>query len=308
MASLAQRPRIGLRSVVYALLDESTDVVGGTPTYGTVYPLANAIDLSFDPAGSAATLFADDGAAFTAETVGEMAISFGQADILPEDMARILGHTYANGIVAENTSDQSPYIAIGAKMLRAGKDSGQDVYEYFWLTKVKLTKPKQDAKTKAASIEFQTPMFEGRVVKLTANNNYRTRVRTDDPTASSTTITNWFSQPVVTSAPDLGALSATITKSSTNVLYTFGKVGGGNVTLTAAQLTVNALPVFKGASAVPQAGAYVIGSNGTAAPTVTFTPTVAFGTASVSAGVSPNSVYDQNGVACAVAGAVLSYP
>ena len=306
--AIAQRPRIGLKDVVYAVLDESTDVTGGTPTYGTVYPLANAIDLSFDPAGSAATLFADDGAAFTAETVGEMKISLGQADMLPADIARILGHTYANGVVTENVGDSSPYIAIGAKMLRAGKDSGNPVYEYFWLPKVKLTKPKQDAKTKAASIEFQTPAFEGRVVKLTANNNYRTRVRTDDALASSTTVTNWFTQPVISGSVDLGALSAAITKSSTNLLYTFSKVGGGNITLTAANLTTATLPVYKGASAVPQAGTYVIDSNGTAAPTVTFTPTVAFGTAYVSGAVAPGVVYDQNGVYCAAAGAVLSYP
>jgi phi13 family phage major tail protein len=306
--AIAQRPRIGLKDVKYAVLTESTDTVGGTPTYGTVYSLANAIELSFDPASSSATLFADDGAAFTSETTGEMTISFGMADILPDDMARVLGHTYANGIVNESTDDQSPYIAIGGKFLRSGKDGANSVYEYFWLPKVKLQKPSATATTKGASIEYQTPMMEGRVVKLTANNIYRTRVRTDDANASATAITNWFNAPVVTNNPDLGDLTATITKSSTNVLYTFAKVGGGNITLTAAQMTTSALPVFKGASAVAQAGAYVIASNGTAAPTVTFTPSVAFGTASVSAGVSPNSVYDQHGVAAGVTGAVLSFP
>jgi phi13 family phage major tail protein len=302
--AIAQRPRVGLKDVVYAVLDESTDVTGGTPSYGAVYPLANAIDLSFDPAGSAATLFADDGAAFTAETVGEMKISLGQADMLPEDIARILGHTYANGVVTENVGDSSPYIAIGAKMLRAGKDNGNLVYEYFWLPKVKLTKPKQDAKTKAASIEFQTPAFEGRVVKLTANNNYRTRVRTDDALASSAMLTNWFLAPVITGSADLGALSAVIAKSTTRATFTFTKVGGGNITLTQSNLTTATLPTFKGSSAVPVAGAYVITNNGTPTVTVTFTPAVAYGAVAVSGSVVPGAVRDQNGVYCAATGAV----
>jgi phi13 family phage major tail protein len=297
--AIAQRPRIGLKDVVYSLLTESSDVAGGTPTYGTVYPLTNAIELSFDPASSATTLFADDGAAFTAETVGEMTISLGNADILPADMARILGHTYANGIMNETVDDASPYIAIGAKMLRSG-----GVYEYFWLPKVKLQKPASTATTKGASIEFQTPMLEGRVVKLTANNTYRTRVRTDDENAASATLTGWFTQPVTDDSADLGAITVAVAKSTTKATFTFTKAGGGNITLTQSQLTTASLPTYKGTSAVPIAGAYVITNNGTATVTVTFTPTVAYGAVAVSGSVVPNSVFDTNGVAASQAGAV----
>lgn len=198
--ALAQRPRIGLKDVVYAVLDESSDVVGGTPTYGTVYPLANSLDLSFDPGSSSASLFADDGLAFSAETVGEMKISLGSADILPEDMARILGHTYANGQIVDNSLDQSPYIALGAKMLRSGKDSTNLVFDYVWMYKCKLQKPKFDAKTKGASIEYQTPMLEGLVSQLTSSGNYRMRMRTDDPNASSATLTGFFTTVVLPSA------------------------------------------------------------------------------------------------------------
>ena len=205
--SYAPRPRIGLSNVVYAVLNEATDIASGTPTYGTIKPLANALELSFDPAGNAATLFADDGAAFVADNVGEMKISFGIADIDPANYAEILGHTYANGIMGQNSTDQSPYIAIGAKRLRAGKDGANAVYDYFWLPKVKLTKPKESAKTKGASIEFQTPMLEGSVVKLVANGNYRTMARSDDANVAATTVTNWFNSVVITSSADLTALT-----------------------------------------------------------------------------------------------------
>jgi phi13 family phage major tail protein len=186
--------------VVYAVLNESSDVVGGTASYGTVYPLANSLDLSYDPGSSSASLFADDGLAFAAETVGEMKISLGNADILPEDIARILGHAYALGQIVDNSLDQSPYIAIGAKMLRSGKDSTNLVYDYIWMYKCKLQKPKFDAKTKGASIEFQTPMLEGLVCQLTSSGNYRLRMRTDDANAVAATLTGFFTTVVLPSA------------------------------------------------------------------------------------------------------------
>lgn len=225
--ALAQRPRIGLKDVVYAVLDESSDIVGGTPTYGTVYPLANTIDLSFDPGSSSASLFADDGQGFAAETVGEMKITLGNADILPEDMARILGHTYANGQIVDNTLDQSPYIALGAKMLRSGKDSTNLVYDYVWMYKCKLSKPKFDAKTKGASIEYQTPMLEGMVVKLSSSNNYRMRMRTDDPNAVAATLASFFTTVTLPSASLTAVTVGTITGDDSDNIITipFAKSG-----------------------------------------------------------------------------------
>lgn len=225
--ALAQRPRIGLRDVVYAVLDESTDVVGGTPSYGTIYPLANSIEMSFDPGSSSASLFADDGLAFSAETTGEMKVTFGNADILPADMARILGHTYAAGQVVFNTLDQSPYIAIGAKMLRAGKDSTNLVYDYVWLYKCKLQKPKFDSRTKGASIEYQTPMLEGLVSKLTSSGNYQLRMRTDDPDAVAATLSGFFSTVIMPSASLTAVTVGTIVgdDSDNTITVPFAKSG-----------------------------------------------------------------------------------
>lgn len=301
--AIAQRPRIGLKDVVYAILDESTDVVGGTPTYGTVYPLANALELSFDPGSSSTTLFADDGAAFSAETVGEMTVSLGQADILPVDMNRILGHTYAGGVLVENTSDSSPAIAIGAKRTMPG-----GYYEYFWLPKVRLQKPKTDAKTKGASVEFQTPMLEGRVVKLTANNNYRTRVRTDDANASSTTLTNWFAQPVVADSSDLNALNVAIAEGTAGnvgkIGFTFSKTGGGNFTLASGTVTTSNLIVAKSSGIV--AGAVTTPSTTPAASHVIyFTPTVAFSSLDDVAATAVR-VQDNNGVTCVTTADVIT--
>jgi phi13 family phage major tail protein len=249
-------------------------------------------------------LFADDGPAFLADNLGEMKISFGVADIAPANLATILGHSYANGIVTESPTDQSPYIAIGARRLRAGKDGTSLVYDYFWLAKVKLMKPKEDAKTKGASITFQTPMLEGMVVQLAANGNYRNMLRTDDANATATSVTNWFNQVVISNSVDLGALNVVVAKSTTKATFTFTKVGGGIITLTQADLITATLPTYKGTNAVPVAGAYVITNNGTATVTVTFTPGVAYGAVAVAGAVDADGVKDQNGVYATPTGAV----
>lgn len=293
------KPFIGVKDAVYFVLSSGDESTTDIPVYTGPYPLPGLMEIGFDPASSASVLFADDGAAESAETVGEMKISLMVKGLLQADRARLLGHTNTNGIMVENTSDISPYIAIGAKRLMAG-----GAYEYFWLPKVLLTKPKVDAKTKGSSIEFQTPTFDGNVVKLTYNNVYRTRTVTDNATVAPATLTGWFTQPVITDGADLGALNVVVAKSTTKSTFTFTKVGGGNITLTQANLTSATLPHFKGSNAVPIAGAYVITNNGTATVTVTFTPTAAFTAVAVAGSVVPNAVYDQNGVYATATGAV----
>ena len=300
----APRPRIGASGCKIWVLDEASDVTGGTPTYGTGIDIPNTLDISFDPGGNSTNLYADDGLAFIATTVGDMKLSIGWADLPNDVKATILGQSYANGAVQEKTTDQSPYIALSGKRLRAGTEGGNPVYDYFCLPKVKLVVPKEDAKTKGSSVEFQTYMFEGVATKLIANQTYRVITRTDDANAGATFLTNFFNQPTISNSVDLGAITVAVAKSTTKATFTFTKAGGGNITLTQANLTTATLPTYKGTTAVPIAGAYVITNNGTATVTVTFTPTVAYGAVAVSGSVCSNAVYDQNGVYASQAGAV----
>lgn len=292
--AIAQRPRIGLKDVVYSVLDDSTDIVGGTPVYGTVYPLANSLDLSFDPGSSSASLFADDGLAFAAETVGEMKITLGNADVLPEDLARILGHTYANGQIVDNSLDQSPYIALGYKILRSGKDGSNLVYDYVWIYKAKLQKPKFDAKTKGASIEYQTAMLEGLVVKLTSSNDYRMRMRTDDANASATTLTNFFTTVTLPAASLTAVTVGTITGSSSGKTITIPFAKSGETFLmnsgSDSQITVS---VVSTGALLAGTNTYTKSAAGTA-PTITITNANISGVAYLVSVTS--SVTDTNGV------------
>jgi len=306
MALASTRQSIGLSNVVYSVMDESTDYLNNAPTYGTVYPLVGAKAMEFDPGSSIAREFADDGLFNAADAVGEMKVNFVLASILPEDYARILGYEYANGIIQEKAVKQSPSIAIGFKALRSGNESGNNVYDYVWFPKVKLSKPKSADKTKAASIEFKDVQFEGAVLTLLSNGVHRVRTRSDDPAVAAVTLTNWFTAPLYSNSADLNALNVAVAAATLNLKFTFTKTGGGNVTIAAANCTTSTLPVLKGASAAPLAGTYAVTGAGTASCVVTFTPTVAFGTAYI-AGYCTNLIVDQNGVPATPAGAVISY-
>lgn len=306
--ALAQRPKIGLKNVVYAVLDESTDVTGGTPVWGTVKSLANAIELSYDPASSATTLFADDGPAFTAETVGEMKISFSVADILPDAEAELFGFGYANGLTTHNSGNQSPYIAMGYKVARSGKDSGAEVYDYMWLYKVKLNKPGSADKTKEASIEFKVPTMEGRVVQLSASGDIRIKARSDDPALVAGTLTNWFNQPVLASS-DVTALTGAIAVGTAGdagkVVITFTKGSGASFSLISS--TVASPNVVLGnAAGSAIAGAWAVSGAGTSV-TAKFTPSVAFGAgADIGVTVTPG-VKDSSSVGATTVAKVLTF-
>jgi len=259
--AMSKHPQIGIQDVVYATLTESTDVVGGTPTYGTVYPLAGAMKFNTKHNGSAATLFADDGAAFSATTVGKTQVSCEFYDILPDAYAAIVGISRANGINADSSLDTAPYVAVGYKSLKAGLDSsGNPVYVYRWILKGKFTKADEGGETKKDTLNYTSVALNAEFVKLQANGYYQTSIRTDDTAVSSTTVTNWFNAPVISNSADLNAFtltSAAASISTKTFTLTFAKAGGGTTT------------VYDGASSNVIIS---VGSTGTQVALTTFTP------------------------------------
>jgi len=225
-SAMAQRPIIGLEGIKYAVLTETSDVVNGTPSYGTVYDFPGAIDLNWNPSAALTPLYSDDGLSVIGETVGDMKLDLTMTDVSQLDLSQMLGHQYVNGILAGNVTDLSVYIAIGAKILRNGSSGGSPVYEYVWFPKVKLTKPSFDYKTKEAKIVFQTAKLTGQVAKLQANGVYKVSVRTDDTNAPATTLTNWFTNVVTAASADLTAFTLVVTTgagATKTLLFTFSK-------------------------------------------------------------------------------------
>ena len=300
---MSARPFIGLSGVKYSLLTEASDTVGGSqPTYGTIYDLPGAMEMKWDPNASAATLFADDGAYTTAETVGDMKVTMKLADAEPADYARLLGHTYSNGQIVEKTTDASPFIALMFKALRAGSS----VYEYFCIYKLKLSKPSLDSATKGASINYQNPSFEGHVVKLNYNDSFRLRMRTDDATADATTLANFFTA-IPFSGANLNALTCTIAEGTAGnagkIEFTFAKAGGASFSMDSATCVIANLITTIAAGGIC-AGAFTVAGAGTTV-IVRFTPTTPYGSAA-RVGVTVSGAKDTSGVSVTPTGKVIT--
>jgi phi13 family phage major tail protein len=220
--SVSARPAIGVKDVVYAVLTESSDVAGGTPTYGTVKALAGVGRLSVNPNPSVSRLAGDDMMLHVAESIGKIDFELELADIDPASEAEVLGHTYANGAIVEHKDDSSPYVAVGFKVTR----TGASVSTYYWLYKGKISKPDLAAETKGESINFQRKMLKGEFQPLQANGNWRMKLRTDDPAAPAALVSGFFSTVVLTSSADLTAFtleSAAGDASDKQITLTFGK-------------------------------------------------------------------------------------
>jgi phi13 family phage major tail protein len=297
MAANTQRLRIGASDFVYAIMNESTDIVGGTPTWGTVTSCPNTKSVAFDPGSSLFTGFYDDGAKFSADTVGVLKMTVNFGDLSPTNEAALLGHTYTNGQIQQKTTDQSPYVAVGWKTLRLGTNSGTAIYDYYWLYKGKARKPSLDAQTKAETISPADVVLEFNFVGLLSQSGlYSNKLRTDDDAAAAATISGFFTTVPLPSA-NLNALSVVAAEVGTSgtIGFTFSKAGGASFSMDSSTPSNVTMPVY--VAGVLKAGSYSTGSAGTTV-VVTFTPTVAFGGTDTATVCVTAGAKDTSGVGC----------
>lgn len=182
---MAKKVLIGLSDFYYALMN--SDTTAGV-SYQTPVNLKGAISVAYNPNSEVATLFADDGPYDTAESIGEIELEVGIADISQEDYAALMGHTISGGVMSELSTDQPVDCAFGFKAKRSNGG-----YSYFWFLKGKFSKPAIDHETKGDKIAFQTPkmMWNGVARVYDSRFKYSTRDDADDYAAA--TGSTWFS-------------------------------------------------------------------------------------------------------------------
>lgn len=246
---------MGLDKFYYALL--TTDDTANL-TYQTPVALKGARTIAYNPNSNVATLFADDGPYDTAETIGEIELEVGVADISQEDYASLMGHTVTGGVMAEDADDQPVDCAFG---FRAKRSNGG--YSYYWFLKGKFSKPSMDHETKGDSVNFQTPTMMWKGVKRVNDDKfkYSTRDDADDYTASIGT--TWFNAVYGTtadttaptyssSAPSAGGTSATQT---TNITITFSEP------ILSSTVTATNFTLIQATSSLTVSGALTVSSS-----------------------------------------------
>jgi phi13 family phage major tail protein len=193
---MAKKILIGLDKFNYSLLNSDTSA---SVSYQAPVALKGAITVAYNPNSEISTLFADDGPYDTAESIGEIELEVGIADISQEDYAALMGHTVTGGVMAELSTDQPVDCAFG---FRAKRSNGG--YSYFWFLKGKFSKPSMDHETKGDKLAWQTPKFTWKGVARIYDSRYKYSTRDDADDYTAATGTAWFSSvygTTVDSAP-----------------------------------------------------------------------------------------------------------
>ena len=189
---MSKKVLIGLDNFYYAILN--SDTTAGV-SYQTPTSLKGALTVSYNPNSEVATLFADDGPYDTAETIGEIELEVGVADVSQENYAELLGHTVTGGVMAEDATDQPIDVAFG---FRAKRSNGG--YSYYWFLKGKFSKPSVDHETKGDKISWQTPTMNGKFVARVYDGLYKYSTRDDATDYTAGVGTAWFTTVYGTTA------------------------------------------------------------------------------------------------------------
>ncbi len=181
---MAKKVLIGLDKFHYSLLttDDTANI-----SYQTPVALRGAVTVAYNPNSEISTLFADDGPFDTAETIGEIELDVGIADITQEDVAALLGHTISGGVMEEDKEDDPVDCAFA---FRAKRSNGG--FSFFWLLKGKFSKPSMDHETKGDTVNFQTPVMNWKGVARVFDGLYKFSTRDDADNFSSSTGDTWF--------------------------------------------------------------------------------------------------------------------
>jgi phi13 family phage major tail protein len=175
---------IGVSDFHYAILTK--DDKTGT-TYQTPVPVPGLVEINIKPKSESAILYADNGPAETATSLGEVEVDINLADLPLDTQAILLGHTIANGVLVRKSTDSAPYVAIGFKSLKSNGKS-----RFTWLYKGRFELPEMANKTKEDKVDFQTAKATAKFVKREYDNAWMKQADEDAERYTETTGANWF--------------------------------------------------------------------------------------------------------------------
>lgn len=175
---------IGVDQVHYALVTSDTSVAA---LWAAAVALPKVTEVGVNPNGAITTLFADNGPAITANSIGEIDVSIKTADVDPVNRAAILGHARSGGVTSYKGADVSPELAIG---FRTKLSDGN--YGYVWLLKGRMQEGQETFTTQQASITFMESVLAGKFTILDFNGEWKRTTRSDDPDYVAATGANWF--------------------------------------------------------------------------------------------------------------------
>ena len=159
-------------------------------SYGAGVAIPGTVSIDISPSTNNATLYADNGAWETANTMGEVSVTIELADIPKHIQAALLGHTIdsASGRLISKSTDESPYVGISFAALK-----GNGATRYVRLAKGRFIESDDNYQTKGESIEFKTQSITANFVVRKYDRVWKETIDSDDKEKNvGNTIAAWF--------------------------------------------------------------------------------------------------------------------
>ena len=254
---------IGLDKFHYAKL--LTDTTTGV-TYATPVLVSGIQEIGVKTNASIDTLYADDGPALNANSIGVQDLEIGMTSVDSATKVAWFGHTVdANGVIHEKITDTPAVVAVGFRSL---KTNGK--YRYVWYLKGQFSLSDESYKTKEDKTSFNTPKFSGKFLRRDFDQEYRVWVDEDDATVPASVIENWFNAvPVTTTSPDALTLATVPVDTATAVVISANLTATYNNVIQDNQLTDDYFYIMKADDGTKIASAITID---TAKKVVTINP------------------------------------
>ena len=158
-------PRVGMRHVVAAQIDEEKETSGQPLQYkkGMIATRAVAANITYERSEN--KFYANDVLAENDNSAASGTISIEGSEFLPEARVYLFNvrkKTENGKTVYRETSVPSPYIGLG--YLTVTIYNGQYKYTAYWIHKMQFALNGDNAKTKGETIEWQTETAEGTIM------------------------------------------------------------------------------------------------------------------------------------------------
>jgi phi13 family phage major tail protein len=181
---MANKVKFGLSNVHIAPITSVSDA--GVYTYGTIFEVPGAVNLTLDASGDTTDFFADNIKYYTTSANQGYTGSLEMALLNEDFRTKILNEVKdSNGVLVEDADYDTIGFALGFQI------EGDTAGRRYWYYNVKATRPNEEASTIETTKEPQTETFD-----ITASpriGDHRVKVMIEKTDTNTTTYNGFFS-------------------------------------------------------------------------------------------------------------------
>ena len=186
-SGITNSPMVGVKDFHVAKM--LTDPATGKATYEDMISFPWVRQIQIKPKNNEATLYGDNMSVDTDNNTSEYDMTIETATLPIEYKAYLLGHAYdkTTGTVKATADDAAPYFMVA---FSATKKNGKNRFVKF--AKVLFSEPDETAKTKEASVSYNTPSMSAKAIYRTSDKTVYEQADEEAEGYVPATGTGWF--------------------------------------------------------------------------------------------------------------------